>query len=108
MRPKLLIVDGSSMLATAYYAYMPNEMKFAKSDEKREKYYNKLLHAPDGTYTNAVLGMSVQLSRLLSGWKPDYLAVAFDKTRNTFRRGMYDGYKAQRKGYSNILFRMVV
>lgn len=96
-RPKLLIVDGSSMLATAYYAYMPNEMKFAKSDEEREMHYDKLLHAPDGTYTNAVFGMSVQLSRLLSGWKPDHLAVAFDKTRNTFRRGMYDGYKAQRK-----------
>ncbi len=97
MRSKLLIVDGSSMLATAYYAYMPNEMKFAKSDEEREMHYDKLLHAPDGTYTNAVFGMSVQLSKLLSGWKPDYLAVAFDKTRNTFRRGMYDGYKAQRK-----------
>lgn len=96
-RPKLLIVDGSSMLATAYYAYMPNEMKYAKSDEEREKYYDRLLHAPDGTYTNAVFGMSMQLSRLLSGWKPDYLAVAFDKTRNTFRRGIYDGYKAQRK-----------
>jgi hypothetical protein len=26
MRPKLLIIDGSSMLATAYYAYMPNEI----------------------------------------------------------------------------------
>lgn len=96
-RPKLLIVDGSSMLATAYFAYMPNEMKFAKSDEEREQHYGKLLHAPDGTYTNAIFGMSVQLSRLLDGWKPDYLAVAFDKTRNTFRRGMYDGYKAQRK-----------
>ena len=97
MRPKLLIIDGSSMLATAYYAYMPNEMKFAKSDEEREKYYDRLLHAPDGTYTNAIFGMCMQLSRLLSGWRPDYLAVAFDKTRNTFRRGMYDGYKAQRK-----------
>ena len=96
-RPKLLVVDGSSMLTTAYYAFMPNEMKFAKTDEEKEKYFSKLLHAPDGTYTNAVYGMCSQLARLLDGWKPDYLAVAFDKTRNTFRRGKYEGYKAQRK-----------
>ena len=68
MRPKLLIVDGASMLAIAYYAYMPNEIKFAKSDEGREKHYDKLLHAPNGIYTNvrtapqAAFGLETGLS----------------------------------------------
>ena len=94
MRPKLLIVDGASMLAIAYYAYMPNEIKFAKSDEGREKHYDKLLHAPNGIYTNAVLGHVRTAPQAAFGLETGYLAVAFGRTRNTFRRGMYDGYKA--------------
>lgn len=96
MREKLLILDGSSMISTAYYALLPNEIKFAKSDEEKERYFHKILHAPDGTYTNAILGMVKQMSVLIGGWRPDYVAIAFDKTRDTFRRGMYAPYKAQR------------
>ena len=97
MRPKLLILDGSAMISTAYYAVLPNEVKFAKTEEEREKYFHKILHAPDGTYTNAIYGMVRQMNGLIGGWHPDYLAVAFDKTRNTFRRGMFAQYKAQRE-----------
>ena len=97
MRPKLLILDGSAMISTAYYAVLPNEVKFAKTEEEKEKYFHKILHAPDGTYTNAIYGMVRQMNGLIGGWHPDYLAVAFDKTRNTFRRGMFAQYKAQRE-----------
>lgn len=97
MRPKLLILDGSAMISTAYYAVLPNEVKFAKTEEEKEKYFHKILHAPDGTYTNAIYGMVRQMNGLIDGWHPDYLAVAFDKTRNTFRRGMFAQYKAQRE-----------
>ena len=55
------------------------------------------IYAKNGTYTNAVYGMTRQLLMLMDGWKPDYLAVMFDKTRNTFRRRLYAEYKAQRK-----------
>lgn len=96
MRKKLLVLDGSSMISTAYYALLPTEIKFAKSDEERERYYHKILHAPDGTYTNAIFGMVKQMSVLIDGWRPDYVVIAFDKTRDTFRRGMYAPYKAQR------------
>lgn len=95
-RKKLLVVDGSSMLSTGYYAFLPNEIRFAKTEEERKKHYDKLLHAPDGTYTNGVYGMVTQLVRLLEGWKPDFVVLAFDKTRNTFRRAIYGDYKAQR------------
>ena len=37
MRPKLLILDGSAMISTAYYAVLPNEVKFAKTEEEKEK-----------------------------------------------------------------------
>ena len=96
MRRKLLVLDGSSMISTSYYALLPTEIKFAKSDEERERYYHKILHAPDGTYTNAIFGMVKQMSVLINGWRPDYVVIAFDKTRDTFRRGMYAPYKAQR------------
>ena len=35
MRPKLLILDGSAMISTAYYAVLPNEVKFAKTEEEK-------------------------------------------------------------------------
>lgn len=97
MRKKLLIIDGSSMLTTAYYALLPNEIRFCKVPEERARYFDKILHAKNGTYTNAVYGMTRQLLMLMDGWKPDYLAVMFDKTRSTFRRRLYADYKAQRK-----------
>ena len=97
MRKKLLVIDGSSMLTTAYYALLPNEIRFCKVPEERARYFDKILHAKNGTYTNAVYGMTRQLLMLMDGWKPDYLAVMFEKTRNTFRRRLYADYKAQRQ-----------
>ncbi len=75
---KLLIVDGNSILNRAYYGIRP-------------------LTAPDGTPTNAVYGFLNILFKYLEEEKPDYLCVAFDVKEKTFRRKMYDLYKAQRK-----------
>ena len=96
-RPLFLIIDGSSMLSTSYYALLPMEIKIQKEEKDREPLYQKLMHAADGTYTNAVYGMSGTLVQLLEELKPEYLAVVFDLTRNTFRREIYPEYKAQRK-----------
>lgn len=93
---KLIIIDGSSMLVTCYYASLPKEIKEAKTDQEREKHYDKILHASDGTYTNAVYGMLGTIMRLIKNQKPDYLCICFDQTRNTFRREIYDDYKGQR------------
>ena len=51
MKNKFVIVDGSSMLSTCYYAVLPREIMFAKTEEEKQKHYGKILHATDGTYT---------------------------------------------------------
>lgn len=97
-RPKMLIIDGSSILTTCYYANLPLEVKTAKTDEEKEKSYSMILHSSDGTYTNGILGFCKILVRFINEWKPDYIVTAFDKSRKTtFRKQMYEDYKGQRK-----------
>lgn len=96
-RPLFLIIDGSSLLSTCYYATLPLDIKMQKSEEERAKLYGKLMHAKDGTFTNAVYGFSMTLASMLRDLAPDRLAIVFDQTRDTFRRKLYPQYKAQRK-----------
>lgn len=93
---KLIIIDGSSMLVTCYYANLPKEIKEAKTEEERAQNYDKILHAADGTYMNAVYSMLGTIIRLIKNQKPEYICVCFDQTRNTFRRELYEDYKWQR------------
>lgn len=94
---KLLLIDGSSMLTTAYYGTLPNEIKWEKDEEKRKLHYDKILHNSIGEYTNAIYSMLKSLSKILDYQKPTHMAICFDKSReNTFRRKMYSEYKAQR------------
>lgn len=96
-KPKMLVIDGSSMLATCYYAALPNEIKFAKTDEEKEQNYYKILKAPDGTYTNAIMGMCRMIANIVEEGDFDNIITVFDKSRKTtFRRAMYPQYKAQR------------
>ena len=37
MKDKFVIVDGSSMLSTCYYAVLPREIMFAKTEEEKQK-----------------------------------------------------------------------
>lgn len=97
-KPKMLIIDGSSVLTTCYYANLPLEVKMAKTDEEKEESYRMILHAADGTYTNGILGFCKILVRFIRDWQPDYIVTAFDKSRaTTFRKKMYPDYKGQRK-----------
>lgn len=91
-----LIIDGSSLLTSSYYGNLPKEVLMAKTEEEKKANYNKILHSKNGKYTNAIYTMSKSLVKMLKEQKPDYIAVVFDKSRNTFRRFMYPGYKAQR------------
>lgn len=93
---KFLIIDGSSLLSTCYYAVLPREIMFAKTEEEKEKHYDKILHASDGTYTNAVFGVLKTVVSVLKKQKPEYIAFVFDKTRDTFRRELYPEYKGTR------------
>lgn len=96
MKHKFVIVDGSSMLSTCYYAVLPREIMFAKTDEEKQKHYGKILHAKDGTYTNAIFGMVKTIVSLIKKQEPAYVAFVFDKTRDTFRRELYADYKGTR------------
>lgn len=79
MENKLAIIDGSSLLYRAFYALPP------------------MMTSPDGVPTNAVYGFLRMLLSLYRELDPAYVAVTFDKDRQTFRTEMYDGYKATRK-----------
>ncbi len=73
-----VILDGSSLLYRAFYA-LP------------------LLTASSGEYTNAVVGFSNMLVKIVNEMQPDYLVIAFDKGKKTFRNEMYPDYKGTRK-----------
>ncbi len=91
-----LIIDGSSMLSSSYYGNLPKQILFAKTEEERAKHYNKIMHAPDGTYTNGIFTMLRTVLKILKNQTPDHIAFVFDKTRNTFRRELYADYKGTR------------
>lgn len=93
---KFVVVDGSSLLSTCYYAVLPREIMFARTDEEKQKHYDKILHAADGTYTNGIFGVLKSVASLLKRQRPDHIAFVFDKTRDTFRRELYADYKGTR------------
>lgn len=93
---KLLIIDGSSMLTTNYYGNLPKSIMFAKTEEEKEKYYDKILHNSKGDYTNALYGMLKTVLKIEKEQQPTHLAIVFDQTRNTFRRDLYKDYKGNR------------
>lgn len=78
MLGKFVIIDGSSLVHRAFYA-LP------------------LLTTASGQYTNAVYGFTTMMVKLLAELKPDFMVVAFDKGKITFRNDAYAEYKAHRK-----------
>lgn len=78
MKENIVIIDGSSLLYRAFYA-IPH------------------LTDAQGHPTNAVYGFLNMLLKLYGELDPQYVAVAFDKGKHTFRNDLFDGYKATRK-----------
>ena len=50
-----------------------------------------------GQHTNAVYGFLSMLANIIAEEKPEYVGVAFDVGRKTFRTEMFPEYKAQRE-----------
>lgn len=75
----LVIIDGNSLINRAFYA-LP------------------LLSTSKGKIYNAVYGFCNILIKLITEEKPDYLVVAFDAAKKTFRNELYSDYKGTRKG----------
>jgi len=71
------LVDGTSYIHRAYHAI-------------------RGLSNSKGFPTNAVLGFTKMVLKLLTDKAPKYLAMAFDAKGPTFRHEIYDAYKANR------------
>ncbi|QSX07025.1 DNA polymerase I [Sedimentibacter sp. zth1] len=77
MKNKFMIIDGNSILFRAFYAMPPLKTK-------------------KGQYTNAVYGFLNMLYKLIDDYSPEYICVAFDPKKPTFRHIQYTEYKAGR------------
>ncbi|MCL2281008.1 DNA polymerase [Candidatus Saccharibacteria bacterium] len=80
MNKRFALIDGKSIFYRGYYA-MPN------------------LTTKDGTPTGGVYGFAAMALELLKRIQPDYVAVAWDKSKTNIRRRLeiYPEYKANRK-----------
>jgi DNA polymerase-1 len=80
MTKRLVIIDGKSVFYRGYYA-MPG------------------LTTKDGTPTGGVYGFAVMALEIVKKLKPDYVCVAWDKSKTNIRsrRALYPQYKANRK-----------
>lgn len=75
---RLILLDSNSLINRAYYA-LPN------------------LTNHDGQYTGAIFGYMNMLIKIFDTYKPTHVIATFDRKAPTFRKSMYDGYKATRK-----------
>ncbi len=77
MRNKFLIIDGSSLIHRAFYAW-------------------PLLTNGEGAFTNAVYGLAIMMNKVLETENPQKVAICFDKSRITFRTALFADYKGTR------------
>jgi DNA polymerase-1 len=75
--PRLFLIDGSAYIFRAFFAIPP-------------------LKNSTGLPTNAILGFTNILLKFLKQYKPEYVAVALDAGRETFRNQMFADYKDNR------------
>lgn len=97
MSRKLLLIDGSSLLSTHYHGNLPRQLQGVSDMAKRELLFPKILHTSDGVYTNAMFGMLKAILKIIKEQQPSHIAVAWDVSRNTFRREIASDYKGTRK-----------
>lgn len=76
-RLRLFLVDGSSYIFRAFFALPP-------------------LTNSAGLPTNAIYGFTTMMLKFLKQYQPEYLAVALDAGRETFRNQIFAAYKGNR------------
>ena len=82
---KILIIDGNALLYRSYYAI-------------------RNLTSPDGIPTNAIYGFLRKMLRVLRDRKPQNLIVVFDGKGPSFRKKIFNDYKANRSPMPDDLF----
>ncbi len=78
MKKPVYIIDSMNYIFRAYHALPDN------------------IVSPSGMLANAVLGYLRTLLRIIKERKPEYMAAVFEKD-TSFRNGIFEGYKANRK-----------
>ncbi len=82
--PRIVIIDGNSLLFRAYYATAYPGVEIMRSQ--------------DGTPTNAIFAFSNMINKILSELKEgECIFVAFDAGKHNFRHDQLESYKANRK-----------
>lgn len=74
---KIYLIDVSAMFFRAFYAIRP-------------------LTSPQGVPVNATYGFLAMLVKLFKEERPEYLVFCYDRKEPSFRKEMYDDYKANR------------
>lgn len=81
---KILAIDYNSLMNRSFYAI-------------------RTLTTKEGVMTNALFGFVKTYMKLLTHFKPDVVAVAYDMHAPTFRHKLYDAYKGTRSAMSDEL-----
>ncbi|MVX67448.1 5'-3' exonuclease [Clostridium chromiireducens] len=104
MNKHLLLIDGSSLLSCCFFGNLPKEYKFAKTDEEKDKYLNKIRQSPQGEFTNGVFTMMAAMLKVIRNQRPTHMVVAWDRTKEfTFRKELFPDYKGHRKEFRSEL-----
>lgn len=74
---KIYLVDVSSLFFRAFYAIRP-------------------LTSPSGTPVNAVYGLLSMIVKLLKTERPNYMVFCYDRKEPSFRKELFEDYKAHR------------
>ncbi|MDF9823738.1 DNA polymerase-1 [Breznakia sp. PF5-3] len=78
----ILLIDGNSMLFRAYYATLYSGARMSTSN---------------GISTNAVYGFVNMINKAIKKIDPNYVMVAWDSGKPTFRHEQFSDYKGTRK-----------
>ncbi len=85
---RAFLIDGTALCYRAFYAI-------------------RSLSTSEGRPTNAVFGFTVMLQSICEREQPDYVMVAFDVGRPTFRHEKFREYKIQRKPMPDPLIQQI-
>ncbi len=85
-KKKFVIIDGHALIHRAWHALPPT------------------MTTRDGEVVNAVYGFALTLLKVLKDYRPEYLAVAFDMPKPTFRHEEYKEYKGTREKQADELY----
>ncbi len=88
-KKRLVLLDVHAILHRAYHA-LPD---FTTSK---------------GEPTGALYGLSLMIIKIIGDLKPDYIIACYDLPKPTFRKEMYDGYKAGRKKTDDALIEQII